>query len=168
MSTKAPGKQEKTDRVKKKTVEVTSVELVMPEDTNNHGTLFGGRLLEMMDKTAAIAAMKYCRKPVVTASFEAIDFIRPIFKGDIIELCGRVIFTGWSSLVVEVDVFSEAPTEEPLDRKPNTTGYVVMVSVDREGRPQEIPELILESKEQKALFEKGKNLKDQRIERARP
>jgi acyl-CoA hydrolase len=152
--------------------EVRSVALVMPEDTNNHGTLFGGKLLEMMDKTAAIAALKFCRNPVVTASFEAIDFLRPIYQGDLVEMRARVIYTGRSSLVVQVDSYSEPPcghkTKAKEDAKgvdhdeAKTTGWVIMVSVDEKGKPVSVPKLSVESKEEKESWERGKKIKEYR------
>lgn len=47
---------------------------VLPPDTNNHNTLFGGRLMAHIDDVAAISAMKHARGPVVTASTDSVDF----------------------------------------------------------------------------------------------
>ena len=58
-------------------VEVRSVQTVLPGDTNPYGSLFGGMLLQWMDKMAAVTAMRFCRQPVVTASLESLDFRRP-------------------------------------------------------------------------------------------
>ena len=76
---------------------VVTTEHVLPGNTNMHGTMFGGDVLALMDKTAAIAALRFCRQPVVTASTERIDFRTPIRLGDIIEAHARVIHTGRTS-----------------------------------------------------------------------
>jgi acyl-CoA hydrolase len=60
-----------------------SSQLMMPQDANNMGHVFGGVVLSMMDKTAAIAAIRHCRVPVVTASIDRVDFREPIHLGDL-------------------------------------------------------------------------------------
>ena len=49
-------------------------EIVLPNDTNVHGTLMGGRLMYWMDIAAALAAQKHCNAAVVTASVDNISF----------------------------------------------------------------------------------------------
>jgi len=89
----------------KETVEVINTELVFPTHANHYGTIFGGRVLELMDITGALAAMQFANEDAVTASIEAVDFKKPIKVGDIVELKARVIFTANTSMVVKVDVY---------------------------------------------------------------
>ena len=84
---------------------VKSWEIVFPNDTNPHGTMFGGKMMAVMDKIAAIAAARYAERAVVTASTEAIIFKRPVKVGDRIQVLARVVWTGTTSMVVKVDVF---------------------------------------------------------------
>jgi acyl-CoA hydrolase len=67
---------------------------------NNYGTMFGGEVLALMDKAGGIAALRFCRQPVVTASTEHIDFRTPIHSGEIIEAIAKVIYVGRTSLIV--------------------------------------------------------------------
>ena len=78
------------ERATQAATEVHITDLVLPNQTNNHGTMFGGEVLSMMDKAAGIAALRFCRKPVVTASTERIDFRTPIHTGEIIEATAKV------------------------------------------------------------------------------
>src|SRR5690606_40240501 len=64
--------------------------LVFPPDTNHHGTLFGGKLMGYIDDVASIAAIKFARNPVVTASTDSVDFIKPIRVGDAVTLTAIV------------------------------------------------------------------------------
>jgi len=73
-------------------------QLVFPQDTNHHGTMFGGKLMEYIDKTAAIAGMRHARKPVVTASSDSMDFLKPIRLGEVIQLEAFVTRTFRSSM----------------------------------------------------------------------
>lgn len=52
--------------------------IVLPPDTNHHGTIFGGKLMAYIDDVATIAATKHSRRPVVTASTDSVDFLHPV------------------------------------------------------------------------------------------
>ena len=69
-----------------KLIEARMIEMVFPEQTNHLGTLFGGQALAMMDKAAFIAASRYARRAVVTASSERVDFHVPVRQGELVEL----------------------------------------------------------------------------------
>jgi acyl-CoA hydrolase len=117
-------------------------EIVLPDQTNGFGTMFGGDVMALMDKAAAIAALRFCRQPVVTASSERIDFRSPISQSEIVEAFSRVIFVGRTSMVVRVRLFAEHPLHG--ERRICTTGYFSMVAVPLDGEPPaDVPELVL-------------------------
>lgn len=132
-------------------------DIVLPGQTNNHGTMFGGEVLAMMDKAAAIAALRFCRQYVVTASTERIDFRNPIRRGDLIDMTARVIYTGTTSMIVRIDAWTERPLSG--ERHWCTTGYYSMVSVDADGRPCAIPSLLVETDAERADWEHGAKIK---------
>lgn len=86
----------------------TLVEIVLPGDTNHHGTLFGGAGLAFMDRTAFIAAARHGRMSFVTASCERVDFKTPARSGEIIAFTGRPVWAGRRSVTVEVEMVAEA------------------------------------------------------------
>jgi acyl-CoA hydrolase len=88
---------------------VQLIDMVFPGDTNHHGTLFGGVALAHMDKVAFLAASRHGRAPFVTAASEKVDFAAPARAGDMVEVTGRVVRVGTSSLDVEVELVAEAP-----------------------------------------------------------
>lgn len=152
-------------RPKKRTVPVTRTELVLPNMTNAHGTMFGGKVLEMMDMTCAIAAMRYCRKSVVTISSEHVQFKVPIRHGSIIEMMAKVVYTGRSSMTVKVTVHSQHPAEE--SHRLCTTGFFNFVALDRTGtKTVEVPELIVESEEEKHDWKHADALRAIRVQTA--
>jgi acyl-CoA hydrolase len=108
-------------------------ELVFPHETNQYGTLFGGRALAMMDVVASIAAMRASRKPVVTASIDRTDFKAPIRVGELVETIARVVRIGRTSITVDVELWAEHPVEG--NRRLSTVGRFVMVAVGPDGRP---------------------------------
>ena len=72
---------------------VTLIEEVFPQDTNAYDTLFGGRLLSLMDKAGGIACAKFAHREFVTISIDTLTFIAPARQGDLLEVTGRVVFT---------------------------------------------------------------------------
>lgn len=109
------------------------VEMVFPTQTNHYGTLFGGHALELMDKSAFITASRYARKSMVTASSEKIDFQTPVKQGHLVEVIGRIVKRGRTSVTVNVELFGENLLTG--DRHLCAHGNFVLVSVDEENKP---------------------------------
>jgi acyl-CoA hydrolase len=122
-------------------------ELMMPQDANNLGHVFGGVVLAMMDKVAAIAAFRHSRTNVVTASIDRVDFREPIHVGDLVVMKASVNFAGRTSM--EVGVRVEAEDLLSGRRRHTNSCYLTFVAIDRNGRPIEVPELRAESDEDK-------------------
>ena len=130
---------------------------IVPNQTNNHGTMFGGEVMALMDRAAGIAALRFCRKPVVTASSERIDFRTPIQAGEIIEAIARVIYVGRTSLITRVHIYAEHPLIG--DRRVCTTGYFSMVALDQAGQPVPVPRLLLEDDQARAEWGVGEEIR---------
>lgn len=145
------------ERATQAATEVHITDLVLPNQTNNHGTMFGGEVLSMMDKAAGIAALRFCRKPVVTASTERIDFRTPIHTGEIIEATAKVIFVGRTSLIVRIHIYAEHSLIG--ERRICTTGYFSMVAIDGDGRPAQVPQLLLADADAQAEWQVGEEIR---------
>lgn len=115
------------------------VEMVFPEQTNHYGTLFGGQALALMDKAAFIVASRFTRSTLVTASTERIDFHKPVKQGQIAELIARVVSTGRTSVVAEVELHSEDLLT--AERRLAARGRFVLVAVDDSGKAKPVPQL---------------------------
>jgi acyl-CoA hydrolase len=121
-------------------------ELMMPGHANNLGHVFGGVILSMMDKCAAIAALRHTRTSVVTASIDRVDFREPIHLGDLVVMRASVNYVGRTSM--EVGVRVEAEDLSTGKRRHTNSCYLTFVAVDRNGRPIEVPDLIPETDEE--------------------
>jgi acyl-CoA hydrolase len=121
-------------------------ELMMPEHSNNHAHVFGGVILSMMDKCAAIAAFRHSRSEVVTASIDRVDFREPILLGDLVVMKASVNYVGRSSM--EVGVRVEAEDLLSGRRRHTNSCYLTFVAVDRNGRPIEVPALRPETEDE--------------------
>ncbi len=117
--------------------EARSLEVVFPGDTNHMGTLFGGTLMAWMDRVAYFAASRRARGTVVTRKVDELEFRVPIHVGDFVELAATVESEGRTSMRVVVEVHREDPGDGT--RELCTTGHFVMVCVDADGAPREIP-----------------------------
>jgi uncharacterized protein (TIGR00369 family) len=137
--------------------EIHVTDIVLPNQTNNFNTMFGGEVMALMDKAAAIAGLRFCRQPLVTASSERIDFRTPIHAGEIIEAIARVIYVGRTSMIVRVHIYAEHPLKG--DRRVCTTGYFSMVSVDKQGQPIAVPRLALEDDQAQSEWATGEEIR---------
>lgn len=121
-------------------------QLIFPLDTNHHDTMFGGKLMEYMDKVAAIAAMRHARMQVVTASTDSLDFLAPIQIGEVIEVEAFVTWTNRSSMEIYVSVQSENLYSG--DRKTTVTAFFTFVALDQHGKPAPVPAVVPETEEE--------------------
>ena len=126
---------------------------VLPPDTNNHQTLFGGKLMASIDIVASISASKHCRSECVTASMDSVDFLHPIRPTDAVHLESFVTYTGRTS----VEVFVKVTAEDLLsgESKVAATSFITFVSLNEQGKPSIVPAVSPETEEEIYLFEGG-------------
>jgi acyl-CoA hydrolase len=132
------------------TVAVTT-HIVLPNDTNTLGNLFGGQLLAWMDVIASVSAQRHCRRVVVTASVNNVSFREPILQSSIVTLEAKVSRAFSSSMEVFVVVYVEDAISG-VRRKCNEAIYT-FVAVDQLGGPINVPELIPETPEEIERYE---------------
>ncbi|MBK7827754.1 acyl-CoA thioesterase [Nannocystis sp.] len=111
--------------------------LMMPRDTNAHGTIFGGHILSLIDQAGAVAAHGVGARKVVTVAIREVVFKAPVHVGDIVSCYARVVKRGRTSLTVQVRVLAEDPVAR--DCVEVTSAELVYVHVDEDGRPNALP-----------------------------
>ncbi|MFB6363087.1 acyl-CoA thioesterase [Paenibacillus elgii] len=133
---------------------------VFPTDVNNHDTLFGGKLMAYIDDIASISASKHCRKNVVTASTDSVDFLSPVRQTESVCLESFVTWTGKSSM----EVFVKVITEDLItgERKIAATAFLTFVALDDDQRPVAVPQVVPETEEEKRLHETAKHRAEMR------
>jgi len=129
-------------------------EIILPNDTNTHGNVLGGKVLHTMDLVAAMAAMSHCRRPVVTAAMDHVEFLSPIPEGHFMITMAQVNATGRTSMEVGVKVLGEHPLTG--ERAHTSSAYLTFVALDTVGRPAEIPQLEPTTDEERRRAEEGK------------
>ena len=136
--------------------------LICPAHINHYGRLFGGQLLKWIDELAGIVAIRHCGGTVTTAAIDNLQFQAPAYTGDMIVLQGRVTYVGRTSMEIRVDTYREAldGSREIINR-----AYIDMVSINCKGQPEEVPDLLLQTDEQRQEYEAAKKRKQLRKQR---
>lgn len=138
-------------------------ELILPNDTNNLNTVFGGKVMQYMDLCAAMSAYKFARTAVVTASVDRLDFLAPASVGDMLILKSSVNYSHNSSM--EVGVRIDAENVKTGKKRHTASAYLTFVSLGEDGKSQKVNDIIPESKDEKRRYDEGKIRHIERIER---
>jgi uncharacterized protein (TIGR00369 family) len=128
--------------------------IVQPQDLNIMGTLFGGQLLALMDRVAAMAAMRHARQSCVTVSIDKVDFVAPVRQGFLLDLTARVHFTARTSMEILVDAWAEEPFSGERTRV--CEAYFSFVALDGQLRPTAVPPVELETEQDRRLNAEAK------------
>jgi len=157
MPSRIPERQVQTSRV-------VMTEIVLPEDTNHRGSIFGGRVLALIDKCAAVAAIRHARGEVLTISMDTVEFRNPVVAGQILILDGWINAAFGSSMEAEVEVRSEDPSTGVLAL--TTRAFVTMVAVDDNGRPRRVPRLLAMDEDERRRAEEATERRKVRLQKA--
>ncbi|MCA0428922.1 MAG: acyl-CoA thioesterase [Bacteroidetes bacterium] len=128
-----------------------NTEVVLPNDTNHVGNLFGGKLMQWVDITAAIAAQRHCGRVVVTASINHVSFENPIKQNSVVTLEAKVSRAFTSSMEVYVEVWFENPVTG--EKTKCNEAILTFVAIDQNGAPLPVPQLIPETDLEKKRFD---------------
>ena len=130
-----------------KTVAESRVEtfhILMPENMNDSGRLFGGRLMCWIDEVAGLVGRRHAQMNVTTGTVENLRFLRGAYLREMIVISGKVTYVGNSSMEVKVESFVERTTGE---RELINRAYLTMVGLDENDKPCRLPRLILQTEE---------------------
>jgi len=137
---------------------VTLIEEVFPQDTNAYDTLFGGRLLSLMDKAGGIACAKFAHREFVTISIDTMTFIAPARQGDLLEVTGRVVYTSSHTACTKVTAYTMS--KATWEKKIICEGYFFFVAIDSMMRPIPVPQFTPSNDEEEEEWEKAKRIRD--------
>jgi len=126
---------------------VVMTEIVMPEDANHFGNIFGGRVLALIDKAGAVVGMRHCHTPVVTAAIDRVDFLAGAREGSILILEAVLNAVFRTSMEVGVTVLAEDPLTG--ERHLTCQALVTLVAVDGTGHPVPVPKLVSQSDDER-------------------
>ena len=130
---------------------VVMTELVLPNDTNTFGNLMGGRLMYWMDIAAALAAIKHCNAPVVTASVDNISFTNAIKLSNAVHIEAKVSRAFTTSMEVHLNVWGENPLLQ--EKYKSNEAFFTFVALNHLGKPTQVAELVPHTEDEIKLFE---------------
>lgn len=141
---------------------VETVHIVRPNHLNGANRLFGGILIQWLDEVAGIVAKRHAMTNVTTASIDNLHFMQGAYQNEMVVIVGEMTYVGKTSMEVRVDTYVENKLGV---RKPINRAYFVMVALDENDKPAEVPGLILETEEEKAEWESALKRREMRSQR---
>ncbi len=132
---------------------VTLTQVMGPSDANSLGNVHGGILMKLCDEAGGMAAAKHARRPSVTVSVDSMSFHSPVHIGHLVTFAAKISWVGRSSMETRVCVSAENVLTGEVTH--TNTAYYVYVALNEDGRPVEVPPLIVETEAEKLRFERG-------------
>jgi acyl-CoA hydrolase len=141
--------------------EAVMSELMMPQHANIMGNVFGGVILALVDRVAAVCAIRHARRQCVTVSVDKVDFKEPIHVGELITAYARVNFAGRTSMEVGVKIVAENVLTG--EKRHTNSCYVTYVALDDNGRPTAVPPIEPQTEEEKQRYDRAAQRRASRV-----
>jgi len=151
-----------------KTVAMSTVReqvyMVFPNDLNSNDTVFGGLIMAHMDRLAAVVADRHAGGVTVTVSVDAVHFMAPARRGDVLVMHAAVN-RAWNSSM-EIGVKVEAEAIGGGVRRHILSAYMSFVALDADGRPRSVPGLLPEAPDERRRYEEAELRRTNRLRHA--
>lgn len=141
--------------------EAVLTELMMPHHANIMGNVFGGHILSLVDRVAAVAAIRHSRHPCVTVSVDKVDFREPIRVGELVTAFARVNFAGRTSMEIGVKVMAENVMTG--EKRHTNSCYLTYVALDEKGEPTAVPPVVPETPDEKRRHDRAAQRRANRV-----
>lgn len=143
--------------------QVVMNEMVLPNDANILGNVLGGHVMHLMDMCAAMAAMRHCRKVVVTASVDHLSFHHPVKVGELMILKASVNYADRTSMEVGVRIEAEHPLTG--EKRHTSSAYLTFVALDEHGKPTPVPRVMPVTEKDTRRHEAARKRREDRLRR---
>ncbi len=140
---------------------VTMAQMMIPLDANPAGNVHGGVVVKIIDEAAGVVAARHSRSNVVTASIDRMDFHNPVFVGDVLFFKASLNLVGKTSMEIGVRVEAENLITGVVRHA--ASAYLTYVAIDLNGKPREVPPLILETEEERRRNIEARRRRDVRL-----
>lgn len=140
------------------------VYMIFPNDLNSNETVFGGLIMAHMDRYAAVVADRHAGGVCVTASVDAVHFMAPARKGDVL-VFAVCVNRAWKTSM-ELGVRVEAETIGSVERRHILSAYMTFVALDATGKPRSVPPLLSETEIEQHRFVEAQVRRDARLKHA--
>ena len=144
---------------------VQIAQVMMPEHSNAAGNVHGGYILKLVDQASAIVAARHTHQNCVTASVDRMDFISPVYIGNLVFAMASINYTGKISM--EIGVRIEAECLKTGTHTHVGSAYLTFVALGENDKPVEIPQIIPETDEEKRRYDEAKKRREIRLQQAK-
>lgn len=142
---------------------VETIRIMTQLEANRLGNVHGGEIMREVDSVAGMSAARHAGAVAVTAAIDELSFLEPVHVGELLVVRASVNLAGTTSM--EVGVRVEAEDARTGERRHTTTAYLVFVSLDADGQPVEVPELVCETDEERRRHAQALIRRQSRLER---
>ncbi len=144
---------------------VEIAQVMMPEHSNVAGNVHGGYILKLVDQAGAIVAARHTHSNIVTASLDRMDFISPVYVGNLVFAKASLNYISNTSM--EIGVRIEAECLRTGTHTHVGSAYLTFVALDKNDKPTLVPKLILITEDDKRRFEEAKNRRKLRLQQVK-
>lgn len=136
-----------------------------PTEANVHGNVHGGVIIKLVDEAGGVAALRHCRRPLVTVAIDSLSFLHPVRIGNLLTLHAEVTHVAHTSVEAAVRVEAENVLTGQVTHV--ASAYVVYVALDEQGRPAPAPPLLAETEDERRRMEQARLRREARLSAAR-
>lgn len=137
------------------------VYMVFPNDLNSNDTVFGGLIMAQMDRIAAVCADRHAGGVCVTVSVDAVNFLAPARRGDVL-VFNACVNRAWGTSM-EVGCRVEAEKIGGGDRRHILSAYLTFVAMDEHGKPRKVPPVVPEMPIERQRYEEAQLRRELRL-----
>ena len=141
--------------------ETVMSELMLPQHANIMGNVFGGVILSLVDRVAAVCAIRHARRQCVTVSVDKVDFREPIHVGELVTAYARLNFAGRTSMEVGVKIIAE--NVQSGEKRHTNSCYVTYVALDENGEPTQVPQITPQTPDEKRRYDRAAKRRANRV-----
>lgn len=141
---------------------VRTSRLMLPTDANPRGYVHGGVIMRLMDETAGTVAIRHCRKQVVTASIDKMDFFAPVYVGNLLIINSSINHAGKTSMEIGVRIEAEDLITGRIVH--TNSSYLVYVALADDGLPTPIPKVIPDTDDEKRRYGDAEERRKRRLQ----
>ncbi|MFX0148915.1 MAG: acyl-CoA thioesterase [Candidatus Hodarchaeota archaeon] len=140
---------------------VEIAQVMYPEHANPAGNVHGGHILKLVDQAAAIVATRHTHTNCVTASVDRMDFISPVYIGNLVMVKASLNYVSRTSM--EIGVRVEAECLRTGTHTHVGSAYLTFVALDDDDKPTKVPGLILETEDEKKRYKEAEERRSKRM-----
>ena len=140
---------------------ITLTQLMGVQDSNTLGNVHGGVLMRLCDEAGALAAMKHAGHSCVTVAVDRMTFNAPVRLGHMVCFEARVTWVGRTSVETQIVVRAENVRRGEITH--TNTAHFLYVALDDEGKPVQVPSLLLETEEDQRLYKQAQERQAYRL-----